>query len=179
MTGQVRSLEEVAGNIRDMIVQPLQAVFDAKLRDGVGGRDGGGDASLRARVKHSRDARTNASPERNASAGGELPGAELDSNVHLYATLVLRDSLESKGFACSVSKHAQQKTVGTLATLGAPLHGFEVSKPRTTRPCLPTHSVSNAGGQRSGAFVDSGRLPRLARLYSGAHAVRLSHIMPA
>jgi hypothetical protein len=46
------------------------------------------------------------------------------SNVHVYATLVLKDSLEGKGFQCTKTRHSRRQVVELLASLGAPVHGF-------------------------------------------------------
>ena len=121
LTGQVRSFEEVAVNLRDMIVRPLQQLVDLP------------DINNRRRSQvpsNLRMLRNNTFHERvlrsSSSYGGSTPQPVdvASSNVHFYATLVLKDSLEGKGFRCTKTKHSRQKVTEILASLGAPVYGF-------------------------------------------------------
>tara|TARA_A100001015_G_scaffold273672_1_gene329357 strand:+ start:2099 stop:2980 length:882 start_codon:yes stop_codon:yes gene_type:complete len=134
MTGQVRSLEELVQNIRDMIVRPLQQIFDTNA---------GGIFKGRQNSAVNPDAFVDSS---SINWGLEGNGAQSDvaigrSNVHLFALLVLRDELEGKGFKCHGSSsngndrnmafHTLGHTKALLELLGAPIQGFAVDDAAT------------------------------------------------
>jgi len=110
LTGQVRSFEEISGNLRDMIVRPLQQLVDLPM----------------SMLSH------------NNTVASTMPSLQkplnnftrkylytsLDSNVHMYATISLNDTIEMKGFRCTKTKHSRQKVTEILASLGASVYGF-------------------------------------------------------
>jgi len=121
LTGQVRSFEEVAVNLRDMIVRPLQQLVD--LPDIPHHRKPGVPSNmrmLRNDTSNHRKLRSSNSYGDDASQPSDVSA----SNVHFYATLVLKDSLEGKGFRCTKTKHSRQKVTEILASLEAPVYGF-------------------------------------------------------
>jgi hypothetical protein len=121
MTGQVRSFEEVAGNLRDMVVKPLQQLVD--LPGSPGHRKAGKTVNANATGSQQHEAGV-ASGWSSGSSRVPPGDAASASNVHVYATLVLKDSLEGKGFRCTKTTHSRHQVAETLASLGAPVFGF-------------------------------------------------------
>ena len=129
-------------NVRDMMVRPLQRIFDATLHHGNGGGSGKASGSLSSRQQQQQQqqrAALSAETFLDGSWGGgsshmSTTDARAASNVHLYALVVLRDELEGKGFRCHGSgvdgddQHKAAHSVGhvraMLEQLGAPLYGF-------------------------------------------------------
>ena len=103
MTGQVRSLEEVNGNIRDMVVRPLQALVDLPP---FADQQPANASSPLPRARRGLMAAADEGVGRAAPASRAGAAAlRVMSNVHLYATLALQDTLEGKGFDCAKSVH--------------------------------------------------------------------------
>ena len=107
MTGQVRSLEEVNGNIRDMVVRPLQALVDLPpFADQQPANASSPQPPARRGIMAAADESVGrAAPASRAGAAA----LRVMSNVHLYATLALQDTLEGKGFDCAKSVHPRPK----------------------------------------------------------------------
>jgi len=110
LTGQVRSFEEISGNLRDMIVRPLQQLVDLPIN--ISKRNNFLAAAMPSLRKFS------------SNLTGNHHYTSSDSNVHIYATIALNDTLEMKGFRCTKTKHSRQKVTEILASLGAPVYGF-------------------------------------------------------
>lgn len=121
---QVRSLEEVGGNVRDMIVRPLQQLVD--LPDNGQFRGGGGGVGV------------GGGWQSGSALAGSLTEASLGSHVHLFATLVRTTDRSAT--------HLEKQRARVLRVLVL-VRAYQPHQPINNRPTKSTPLPPHAGAE--------------------------------